>query len=57
MGVSTFSNSGVIDLTDNAVAGDVLVISGGHTAGVSGGGVFIANGGVINLNTVLNEGG
>lgn len=62
LGVKTFTNSGVIDLTANvengsSVVGDVLVISGGHTAGADGGGVFIANGGTLKLNTVLNEGG
>ncbi|MCL2715748.1 MAG: autotransporter domain-containing protein [Alphaproteobacteria bacterium] len=57
LGVAIFSNSGVIDLTANAAAGDVLVISGGHTAGTDGRGVFVANGGSLRLNTVLNEGG
>ena len=57
LGVQTFTNSGIIDLTANPVAGDVLVISGGHTAGTDGGGVFVANGGTLRLNTVLNEGG
>jgi len=57
LGVQTFNNSGIIDLTANPVAGDVLVISGGHTAGTDGGGVFVANGGTLRLNTVLNEGG
>jgi autotransporter family porin len=57
LGVKTFSNSGVIDLTANPVPGDVLVISGGHTAGTDGGGVFVANGGTVRFNTVLNEGG
>ncbi len=57
LGVQTFDNSGIIDLTANPVAGDVLVISGGHTAGTDGGGVYIANGGTLKLNTVLNDGG
>ncbi|MCL2715746.1 MAG: autotransporter outer membrane beta-barrel domain-containing protein [Alphaproteobacteria bacterium] len=57
LGVATFTNSGVIDLTANPAAGDVLVISGGHAAGTDGGGVFVANGGSLRLNTVLNEGG
>ena len=57
LGVQTFNNSGIIDLTANPVAGDVLVISGGQTAGANGGGVFVANGGTLRLNTVLNEGG
>ena len=57
LGVSRFENAGVIDLTANPVAGDVLVISGGQTPGVDGGGVFVANGGTLQLDTVLNEGG
>jgi autotransporter family porin len=60
LGVATFTNSGVIDLTDggkNTMAGNVLVISGGHTAGQDGGGVFVSNGGSLLVNTMLNEGG
>ena len=57
LGVQTFNNSGVIDLTANPGPGDVLVISGGHTAGQDGGGVFVANGGTLLVNTVLNQGG
>jgi autotransporter family porin len=62
MGVQTFNSNpgGVIDLTDGGkytVPGNVLVISGGHTAGVDGGGVFVANGGSLVVNTVLNDAG
>ncbi|MCL2648943.1 MAG: autotransporter domain-containing protein [Phycisphaerales bacterium] len=57
LGVQTFTNSGTIDLTNSAVAGNVLIISGGHTAGTDGGGVFVADGGSLKLNTVLNDGG
>ena len=57
LGVQTFNNSGTIDLTANPSPGDVLVISGGHTPGTDGGGVFVANGGTLRLNTVLNAGG
>jgi autotransporter family porin len=57
LGVSSFSNAGLIDLTANPHVGDVLVISGGRTAGVDGGGVFVANGGSLKLNSVLNAGG
>ena len=60
IGVTTFTNSGMIDLQSNPVAGDVLVITGGrgrHTPGVGGGGTFISNGGSLMLDTVLNEGG
>ncbi|QRY82548.1 autotransporter outer membrane beta-barrel domain-containing protein [Pseudomonas sp. PDNC002] len=58
LGVHVFSNSGTLDLSgDRQQVGDVLVISGSQAAGVSGGGVFISNGGQIKLDTVLNEGG
>ena len=57
LGATTFTNSGIINLQANPVAGDVLLISGGHTPGVSGGGLFVANGGQLLLDTVLNEGG
>ena len=50
-------NSGLIDLTENNQAGDVLVISGGSTAGTYGGAQYISNGGTLALDTVLNEGG
>jgi autotransporter family porin len=57
LGVSQFNHSGVIDLTGGAQAvGNVLVIGGGQTAGVDGGGVFISNGGSLILNSELNEG-
>ena len=58
LGVQTFSNSGIIDISGaNGVAGDVLWISGGHLPGSAGGGVFVSNGGSIRFDTVLNEGG
>ena len=65
IGVTTFTNSGIIDLQSNPVAGDVLVITGdarpavAHApiAGVPGPGTFISNGGTLRLDTVLNEGG
>ncbi|HZZ13181.1 MAG TPA: autotransporter outer membrane beta-barrel domain-containing protein, partial [Paraburkholderia sp.] len=58
LGVNTFTNSGMIDLTGGARAvGNVLVISGAQTAGQDGGGVFVSNGGTLKLNTVLNNGG
>ncbi|WP_347253668.1 autotransporter outer membrane beta-barrel domain-containing protein [Leminorella grimontii] len=56
LGVQTFSNSGAINMGNGAV-GDVLVISGGQTPGASGNGVFVANGGQITVDTVLNDGG
>ena len=57
LGATTFTNSGTIDLQANPVAGDVLLISGGHTPGANGGGTFISNGGRLLIDTVLNEGG
>ena len=57
IGVTTFTNSGTIDLQSNPVAGDVLVITGARQAGVAGTGTFISNGGTLRLDTVLNEGG
>ena len=57
IGVTTFTNSGTIDLQSNPVAGDVLVITGARQAGVAGPGTFISNGGTLKLDTVLNEGG
>ena len=47
IGVSTFTNSGIIDLQSNPVAGDVLVITGARQAGVVGPGTFISNGGTL----------
>ncbi|WMD20807.1 autotransporter outer membrane beta-barrel domain-containing protein [Achromobacter seleniivolatilans] len=57
LGAAQFINSGIIDLQANASAGDVLVISAGHTPGANGGGVFVSNGGLLRVNTVLNAGG
>ena len=57
LGVAAFNHSGTIDLTANPSAGDVLLITGGHTPGTDGGGVFTANGGLLKLNAVLNQGG
>jgi outer membrane autotransporter protein len=65
VGVATFTNSGIIDLQSNPVAGDVLVITGARQAGLvptplivgPGPGTFISNGGTLRLDTVLNEGG
>ena len=42
IGVKTFTNSGMIDLQSNPVAGDVLVITGARQAGVAGPGTFIS---------------
>ena len=57
LGVANFTNSGMIDLHSDPVAGDVLAISGGRQAGVAGPGTYISNGGTLTLDTVLNEGG
>ena len=57
IGVSTFTNSGIIDLQSNPAAGDVLVITGARQAnGVAGPGTYISNGGTLKLDTVLNQG-
>ncbi len=65
IGVATFTNSGIIDLQSNPVAGDVLVITGARQvgpaptnpiAGVPGPGTFISNGGALRLDTELNAG-
>ena len=57
LNVQTFTNSGTIDLGPaNAAVGDVLVISGGSTPGTSGGGTYVANGGKLILDTMLNQG-
>lgn len=57
LGVAAFNHSGILDLTANPSAGDVLLITGGHAPGTDGGGVFTANGGLLKLNAVLNQGG
>ena len=57
LNLNRFVNSGLIDLTENNQAGDVLIISGGSTAGAYGGAQYISNGGTLALDTVLNEGG
>lgn len=56
LNLNTFENSGLIDMTANNQAGDVLVITGGATAGTNGGGTFISNGGSLKMNTLLNQG-
>src|SRR5262245_36201739 len=56
IGVTTFTNSGIIDLQSNPAAGDVLVITGARQAGVAGPGTYISNGGTLRLDTVLNQG-
>src|SRR6516164_3587012 len=64
LGVTTFTNSGTIDLQSNPVAGDVLVITSARQAGavptppIAGANTlaFISNGGTLKLDTVLNQG-
>lgn len=56
--VNRFENRGTIDLSANGLAGDVLAVTGNAQAnGTSGNGVFLAEGGSLILDTVLNEGG
>lgn len=58
LGVGTFTNSGLIDLTGGGEAvGNVLLISNAQVPGNDGGGVFVSNGGRLLLNSELNEGG
>lgn len=57
LNLERFNNAGVIDLSQNGQAGDVLVITGGATAGANGGSTYVANGGTLKLDTVINEGG
>jgi outer membrane autotransporter protein len=60
--LETFENAGLITMADaetggnGPVAGDVLVITGGATAGNPAGGKFISNGGALHIDTVLNDG-
>jgi hypothetical protein len=60
IGVTTFTNSGTIDLQSNPVAGDVLLITGStltvNPLAGAGPGTFISNGGTLKLDTVLNQG-
>jgi autotransporter family porin len=56
LNLDRFENRGTIDLSDNGQAGDVLLITGGATAGANGGGKFVADGGFLRLDTVLNDG-
>ncbi len=56
--LETFDNAGIIDLR-GSVTGNTLVITGGPGVDINllpGNGVFIANGGQLLLNTVLNAG-
>lgn len=54
--LETFDNAGVIDLR-GSVTGNTLVITGNPAAGgTPGTGVFVANGGQLLVNTVLNDG-
>ncbi|MXP30198.1 beta strand repeat-containing protein, partial [Parerythrobacter jejuensis] len=62
LNLELFDNAGSIILQDaltggtRAIAGDLLVISGGATAGTSGGGEFRSNGGSLLLDVFLNDG-
>ena len=57
IGVTTFTNSGTIDLQSNPVAGDVLVITGARPGRGSRPRHLHLNGGTLRLDTVLNQGG
>lgn len=55
--LGTFHNAGVIDLRGSAI-GNTLVMTGNAVAGAAaaGSGVYVSDGGLLRLNTVLNEG-
>ena len=56
--VTRLENRGTINLTENGQAGDVFVITSNATAtSTAGNSTFIADGGFVKLDTVLNEGG
>lgn len=63
LGVTRFNNAGVVTLqgvengAGRAIAGDLLTITGSSTAGQSGGGSYVSQGGSVRLDTRLNEGG
>ena len=57
LNLNTFDHAGTIDMSDNATAGDVLVITGAAMPGVYGGGAYISNGGILKMDTLLNSGG
>lgn len=56
LGVNKFNHSGILDLRGSGLSGNTLVISGAQTAGTNGNGTFIADGGVMQITTTLNEG-
>ena len=56
--VTRLENRGTINLTENGQAGDVFVITSNATAmSTAGNSTFVADGGFVKLDTVLNEGG
>lgn len=57
LNLDEFSNSGLIELSNNKLAGDVLVITGSSTAGVGGTGAYVTNSGSLSVDTRINQGG
>jgi autotransporter family porin len=63
LNLETFDHGGVVTLADaetggtSPIYGDVLVITGAASAGMDGGGRYVANGGTLRIDTVLNAGG
>ncbi|MGL4668687.1 MAG: autotransporter outer membrane beta-barrel domain-containing protein [Saezia sp.] len=58
VGLAQFNNSGMIEMSNNSLAGDVIVITGNSTAGTYGGGNYTANAGSsLHLDTLINKGG
>ncbi len=54
--LQTFNNSGIIDLRGPAVGNTLVMTSNPTVGGAPGTGTFVANGGRLLVNTVLNDG-
>lgn len=54
--LQTFNHSGTIDLRGPAIGNTLVITSNATVGGAPGTGTFIANGGQLLVNTVLNEG-
>ena len=57
LNLDEFNNAGLIELSTNKMAGDVLVITGGDTAGVGSTGTYVTNSGSLSVDTRINQGG
>ena len=54
--LQTFNHSGIIDLRGAAVGNTLVMTSNATVGGAPGTGTFVANGGQLLVNTVINEG-